>query len=115
MVAKGEGGGSGMGGEFGGRRCKLLPIERISNKVLLYCTGNSIQSLDIDHGGRQCEKKNVYIFMNDGVTLRYSRNGHNTVNQPYFTLKKDEQLPFCYVHCHRAEADPADCTSSFCY
>ena len=34
-VAKGEGEGSGMDGEFGVSRCKLLHVEWISNEVLL--------------------------------------------------------------------------------
>ena len=41
-----------MDGEFGVRRCKPLPLEWISNEVLLYSTGNSIQSLGLDHDGR---------------------------------------------------------------
>ena len=52
MVAKGEGGGRGMDGEFGISRCKLLHLEWISNEVLLYSTGNYIQSPGIDHDGR---------------------------------------------------------------
>ena len=52
MVAKGEQGGSGMGGEFGVGRRKLLYLEWINNKVLLYSTGNYIQSLGIKHDGR---------------------------------------------------------------
>ena len=52
MVAKGGGGGSGIDGEFGVSRRKLLHLEWISNEVLLYCTGNHIQSLGIDHDGR---------------------------------------------------------------
>ena len=46
---RGEGGGSGMDGEFGVARCKLLHLEWISNEVLLYSTGNYIQSLGIEH------------------------------------------------------------------
>jgi len=42
VVAEAEGGGSGMDWEFGANRCKLLPLERISNEILLYSTGNSI-------------------------------------------------------------------------
>ena len=34
------GGGSGMDGEFGIGRCKLMYLGWISNKVLLYSTGN---------------------------------------------------------------------------
>ena len=44
MVAKGEGR-EWDGWEFGVGRCKLLPLEWISNEVLLSSTGNSIQSL----------------------------------------------------------------------
>ena len=43
--AKREGRGSGMDGEFGVGRCKVLHLEWISNEVLLYSTGNHIQSL----------------------------------------------------------------------
>ena len=52
MVAKGEWEGVG--------RCKLLHLEWISNGVLLYRTGNYIQSLGIDGDGRYYDKKNVY-------------------------------------------------------
>ena len=40
-VAKG-GRGSGMDGEFGVNRCRLLPLEWISNEILLGSTGNSV-------------------------------------------------------------------------
>ena len=52
MAAKGKLGGSGMDGEFGVGRCKLFPLEWISNEVLLFSTRNYIQSLGIDHDGR---------------------------------------------------------------
>ena len=51
-VAKENGGGSGMDGELGFSRCKLLHLEWISNEVLLYSIGNYIQCLGIDLGGR---------------------------------------------------------------
>ena len=51
VVAKGEGGGSGMDEEFGVSRYKLLHLEWTSNEVLLYSTGNYIQSLVIEHDG----------------------------------------------------------------
>ena len=50
MVAK-SGGGSGMDGEFGVNRCKLLPLEWTSNEILLYSPGNYIQSLMMEHDG----------------------------------------------------------------
>ena len=47
-IAKGEGRGSRMDWEFGVCRCILLHFKWISNEVLLYSTGNYIQSLGID-------------------------------------------------------------------
>ena len=41
-VCQGEGGESGMDWEFGVNRCKLLPLEWISNEILLYSTGNYV-------------------------------------------------------------------------
>ena len=52
-----------MDWEFGVSRYKLLHLEWISNEVLLYSTGNYIQSLGIDQDGRLYEKKNVHICM----------------------------------------------------
>ena len=46
------GGGSEMNWEFGVSRCKLLHSEWISDEVLLYSTGNCIQSLAIESDGR---------------------------------------------------------------
>ena len=70
--------------EFGVSRYKLLHLEWISNEVLLYSTGNYIQSLWTDHDGKEYKKRNVYIYMYDWVPLPYSRNWHNIVNQLYF-------------------------------
>ena len=50
LVAKA--GGSGMDWEFGVSRCKPLHVEWISNEILLYSTGDSVQSLVIEHDGR---------------------------------------------------------------
>ena len=52
VVAKGEEGGSGMDGDLGFGRCKLLHLELKNNEVLLYSTGNYIQYLGIDHDGK---------------------------------------------------------------
>ena len=41
-----------MDEEFGVGRCQLLHLDWISNEVLLCSTGNSVQSLGIEHGGR---------------------------------------------------------------
>ena len=58
---------------------QLLHLEWISNEVLLYSSGNYIQSLGIEHDRRQYGKKNVYIDIYDPVTMLYGRNGHNRV------------------------------------
>ena len=57
---QGEGGGRGMDQEFRDRRCKLLHWEWISNEVLLYSTGNYIQSLVMECDGREYGKKKTY-------------------------------------------------------
>ena len=44
--------GSGMDWKFRVSRCKLLHVEWISNEILLYSTGNTIQSLVMEHDGR---------------------------------------------------------------
>ena len=52
MVAKGQGRGNKMDREFAVGRYKLLHLEWIHNEVLLYSTGNYIQSLVTEHDGR---------------------------------------------------------------
>ena len=61
VVAKGESGGSRMDRELRGGRCKLLHLEWISNGVLVYSTGNYVQTFGIEHDGREYEKKNVCV------------------------------------------------------
>ena len=64
--------GGGMDWEFGVSRCKLLYIEWISNKVLLYSTGNYIQYPEIKHNGKDYAKECIYLH--NCITLLYSRN-----------------------------------------
>ena len=54
-----------MDGELGVSRCKLLHVELVNNEVLPYSTGNYIQSLVIEHDGREKE----CTYMSDWVTL----------------------------------------------
>ena len=54
-----HGGGNDIHGEFRISRCKLFHLERISNEVLLYCTGNYIQSLVMEDNVR----KRMYIYL----------------------------------------------------
>ena len=56
---QGGGGGSGIDWEFGVNRCKLLPLEWISNEILLY--RNYIYSLTMEHDN--VRKKNVYMYV----------------------------------------------------
>ena len=54
-------GGSGIDWESRVNRCKLWPLKWVSNEILLYSTGNYIQSLVMEHDGGLCEEKNIYI------------------------------------------------------
>ena len=67
VVAKGEGVGGEMEWEVEVSRCKLLHIEWINNKVLLYSTGNYIQYPMINHNGKEYFKKNVYICITESL------------------------------------------------
>ena len=49
-----------MDWEFEVSRCKLLYIEWINKKILLYKTGNNIQHSEINHYGKEY-KNNVYV------------------------------------------------------
>ena len=48
-------------------RCKLLSLEWINNKVLLYSPGNYIQSPGIKHNGKEYFKKNVYVYKTESL------------------------------------------------
>ena len=61
VVVKGDGGWRGMDWEFGVNGCKLLHLEWISNEVLLYSTGNYIQSPGIYHDGNNIYQKRKYM------------------------------------------------------
>ena len=50
-----------MDWEFGSSKCKLLYTEWISNKVLVYSTGDSIQYPVINLNGKEYEKEYIYI------------------------------------------------------
>ena len=51
-----------MDGEFGIGRGKLLYLEWISNEILLYSTGDFVQSLGIEHDGDDMRKR-IYMCM----------------------------------------------------
>ena len=62
VIAKGEEMGKGMEWEFGVSRCKLVYIEWINNKVLLYSTVNHIQYPVINHNGKEYEKECIHMY-----------------------------------------------------
>ena len=51
-----------MDWEFGVGRCKLLYLEWINNKVLLYSTGNDIQSPGINHTYLQSRNRDIDMW-----------------------------------------------------
>ena len=53
MVAKEEKEKKEMDWEFGVSRCKLLHLEWINNKILIYSTGNYIQYPGINHNRKE--------------------------------------------------------------
>ena len=55
----------------------------MTNKDLLYSTGNSVQYSVMTCLGKESEKSE-YMYMYDCFTLLYSRNKHHIVNQLYF-------------------------------
>ena len=61
MVAKGEGYRGGEDWESGISRGKLLYIEWINNKVLLYSTGNYSQYPVTNHNAKEYEKEYIRI------------------------------------------------------
>ena len=54
--------GGGMDWEFGVSRCKLVYIEWINNKVLLYSTGDYTQYPMINHNGKEYKKECIYMY-----------------------------------------------------
>ena len=60
--------GMGRTWEFGVSRCQLLHLKWINNEVLLYSTGNYIQSLGIDNDGRWYKENNVYMCMTKSLS-----------------------------------------------
>ena len=64
---QGGGGGGGKEWEFGVRRCKLVYMEWINNKVLLYNTGNYTQCPVINQKGKEYEKVCICICITESL------------------------------------------------
>ena len=62
VVVKGEEAGQGMEWEVRVSRFKLLCIEWINNKVLLYSTEDYIQYPMVNHNGKKYFKKCIYMY-----------------------------------------------------
>ena len=67
MAAKGECGGRGMDWESGVNRFKLLHLEWINNKVLLYDTETYIKFPRINHNGKEYFKKNICMCITESL------------------------------------------------
>ena len=69
---KGEG--VGWTGSLGVSRCKRLHLEWISNEVLLYSTGNCIQSPVIEHDGKYMRKRmRTHTHIYDWLTAKQQK------------------------------------------
>ena len=66
MVTKGEGEG-GINQEFGINRYALLYIKWITNKDLLYSTGNYTQYFVIACKGKESENEYMYLYMAESL------------------------------------------------
>ena len=53
--------------DVGVSRCKLLHIEWINNKVLLYSAENYIQYPMINHNGKEYRKEYIYICTTESL------------------------------------------------
>ena len=61
-LSRGRRGGEGMDCDFEVSRWKLLQIECISTKILLYSTGKYIQYPGIHYNGKEYKKECVYMY-----------------------------------------------------
>ena len=73
-----------MDGAFGVSRCKLFPLEWISNEVLLYSPGSSIRSPGIDQDGKNTKKK-VCVCVCVCVCVKLSRFAAQQKWAQYYT------------------------------
>ena len=60
---QGGGQGGGIGWEFGTDMYTLLYLKQITNKDLLYSTGNSAQYSVITYMGKESEKEWMYVYV----------------------------------------------------
>ena len=70
-----------MDWEFGISRCKMVHIEWINNKVLLYSTGDYIQYPVINHNGKKYEKECIHITESLCCTVVLTQHCKSTMLQ----------------------------------
>ena len=64
MVTRGEGWGEGITREFAiDTLYTLLYLKQITNKDLLYSTGNSTQYSAVTHMGKESKKEWIYVYV----------------------------------------------------
>ena len=83
-----------MDWEFGVSRCKLLHLEWINNKALLYTTGNYIQYPGINHNGKEYKNECIYVY--NWVTLLYSTDCKSTIIQ-FFKKRVSAEMLHTYT------------------
>ena len=71
-VPRGESGGSGMHGHFGGFLDAQLHLECISNRALLYSTGKCVWlgHFAVQHNLNKCYKSTILNNNNNNITMR---------------------------------------------
>ena len=70
--------------EFGISRCKLLYVDWINNKILLYSTGNYIQYPVINYNG----KEYIYIYKTESLCCIPETNTALQIKHTSITKKK---------------------------
>ena len=81
MAAKEERRGSGMDWEFGVSRYKLFHLEWMSNEVLLYSTGTSIQLSGINHDGKEYKRECVCLYVCVCVYIYIHTHTHTYITE----------------------------------
>jgi len=92
--------------------CTLGYMEQLANRDLLYSTGNSTQYFMITYVGKETEKEWI-VYKYNRITLLYSRNYHNIVNQPH--LNKTFFKNFKKIKKKVIMSVPREMASVICY
>ena len=93
MVTKGDRFGGGMEWGFGIGKFTLRYVKWLAIRDLLYSPENSTRYSVIIYIVKRSEREWLCVYMYNWITLLYSRNYHNLVNQIYInqTLKSEKK------------------------